>query len=289
LFALQAFTPDRLRSRIEALAHSRVPYRKRHSHVRLLAELRPPNDSLAAARSALHDWERHGGANTFSAEALAELRRELRMDDGLLALPTEPEVSLVRTLRTLHCRSDAATAQALRHVTSQDWGLHTTPVQHLVWSALAWLSIQQSRRVEAQEALAQAETTARAWATPFALLRIRLLALEHAIASGDLLPAAALFEAVHERTEQLFGQLHTVTTTLLARGVEIFERTAHPDRAHELADECWRRLQYADAVTEQTLTTLTRHYAKQGLAGRVEAIEARWRQAFPESEGPISG
>lgn len=209
--------------------------------------------------------------------------------EAIGVLGTDPgHIRLARTIRDLTTLADPPTIDTLCQAAAHPWDHDATPIQHLVWSALAWLFIHRHQQAEAREALSQAETAGRAWAVPFAFLRIRLLHIEHAIVTGDILAAAVLFEPILDLPEELLDPAHEVSTAVLARGVEIFDGSDRPERAKQLADECWRQLQYADTVREQTLITVAHVYAEHGPATRLQAIQTRWTQCFPDRPWPLS-
>ncbi|PRQ04202.1 hypothetical protein ENSA5_09860 [Enhygromyxa salina] len=284
---LQAFTWDRLRARLETLT-SASKSTEQLALLRLLTELRPPHGTRTAARRALHEWEASGGANELSKQLRAELHLEL----GVAADDPDPPLddssgSLVRALRHVSNCDDTHALESLHRATSQAWERDEVQLRHLAWSGLAWLHIHHFRPAEARAALAEVEASARAWATPFALLRLRLLHHEHAIERGDLLAASADFDAIYERCEQLFGQVHAVTITVLARGVEIFDRIAQAERAHELADDCWRQLQYVETAPKPALQTLAAFFAEHGRPDRAQAIRERREQLVHDHEWPL--
>jgi hypothetical protein len=244
----------------------------------LLAELRPPTGNSTSARQALHRWEIAGGPAQLPPAIHAELRRVLGVTEvePAPAWPEDPRARLVRTLSTLDGAGVLGPPDFLATLrdATRAWDGDSLPVRQLALSGLTWLHISEGELAEARATLSEAAATAKAWATPTALLRVRLLELELACEAGDLLAAAAMFDDLAERCEQLLGEIHEITLLVLARGVELSEGTANPVRARELAELCWRRSQYADRMNARAVASLVDYFEAHGFDSRAKALTA---------------
>ncbi len=119
-----------------------------------------------------------------------------------------------------------------------------------------------------------------------ALQRRELDELLADIVAAEFERAASNYAAARERIEAGLGPHDQPSLDLLALGVELFATTAQPERARELANECWRRLRYVDEVRPETLAALAHFYAEHGPESRLAAVGQRWQQEFPARPWP---
>ncbi|PRQ08569.1 NB-ARC domain-containing protein [Enhygromyxa salina] len=244
--------------------------------LRFLVALRKAD--RAAARAALYRWETLDTQLSFDDPGRRVLRRVIAAADP----PDPADLSFAEQLLALaSVNTDTFDEAAVRF--GESWRGGSAILEHFVASARCWIHLSASRWEQARVQLEQAETAARAWGDPHALLRCVLLGVEYEMARGDVERAAQLVPEARRRAEELLGPLHPGTLELLARGVVIYDEVARLHDADEAAQACWRRVEYLDDVPSRVLLVLRSWFEAQGNEARADRISTRWQAQLGRS------
>jgi hypothetical protein len=121
---------------------------------------------------------------------------------------------------------------------------HPELYAHFAHAHLCILELRRARWAEAKHHLDRVIDTAQTWGLAYPILRAHLLALEFALATGDLQPATLTLDATLARCDQLLGPLHPGTLAAITLVLCIRARLGQLDAARTLAEDCRRRLRY---------------------------------------------
>jgi hypothetical protein len=151
---------------------------------------------------------------------------------------------------------------------------HPELYAHFVHAHLCILELRRARWVEAKHHLDRVIDTAQSWGLAYPILRAHLLALEFALATGDLEPATPTLDATLARCDQLLGPLHPGTLAAITLALCIRDRLGQLDIARTLAEDCRRRLRYV--TPHQTiLARLLEFFDEQGPPEVAASLRAR--------------
>lgn len=262
-------------------------------HAAFMAALRLPHENRSQALDALERWLQTD-APDLDAPTIEALRAEL---SGAPLPPhtqgTNPRLDLLAALRSLDTAAPPSPEliTQLQAATTHEWNSDDRVVlEHLAWAGLVWCHIQARDDARAQHALAEAERCARAWGSPYALLRFKLLSIELLLRSGDLHRAREPFTAARERCTELFGANHPALAVVLTRGVELLDGLAEPEEALELAEDCWQKLRYIDLPSPEIaldiLRPLADFHAAHAHAKQLAAVHNRWQRELGDVPWP---
>lgn len=151
---------------------------------------------------------------------------------------------------------------------------HPDLYPHFAHAHLCILSLNRADWREAKHHLDLATDTAHAWGLAVPLLRAHLLALEYALATGDLEPATIDLDATLTRCDQVLGPLHLGTLAALTLALRIRDGLGQFDAARSLAEECRRRLRYTNPDAT-ILARLLKFYEQHGPADVAAGLRAR--------------